>query len=1187
MSKKIFNIGPETGAGGWKETSAFDAQLDKYDEFSGNQKARKNPRVAVPSPYARIQILQEAFGTVRDKRADDRDFMLVSQMLDIFELIFEGGLDKYGLQVTQIDLDGITDHLESYGETTGKTGIGLLGKTLKDYAARETFGLKENKELYVIHRLDDTLAITSPTSVLLPAPDLSEQYGRDKWADIIIEGKRPIFSQEQELIERSPEFICFVYTWFGALKQSNNGTAPEPMDNFGKYLENQRQKAGRELTAIIEEAERASIELEYEEIQATGGLIPQIWHTAFYTHKAQKLTDGIASHSDLLLSPATECNKGGLMPLILTNNNKSRQMVYTSSTTMWDDSKSGLDYSDPITKETEPSRRQLPNGVQYEGGFIYEHDFLADTIIELPYKFNDEMFFSGNPSGVRCNLTGFIPPIKEKFFEYFTLEDLKKNLSMVLKGSDDNVSMVEVSLKLPTTTNKSIVLKKTYRRADSIADAINNVTSDASEATGMIAPQCAVALTTLPFVRAFVEKNYYAFQLVRESFGFEDFEVKLSAVDMQNPEANTDNFHGYVRRKENGVATVKSYVLNGGNFDYLKLTFAEKNDDKLDALLIPLKELQPYEYRKDAELEFCFDFGTSNTFIAVKDNKGEFLDFTLPTDSKFMVQTYVPDQENTALFSFEEYCRQELLPTFNRDRKPFPISTVLSIPQNSDNTAGVGDTEECLPFLCSAIPFIFGTEDYGQQYNDIIDNLKWQFKDKDGKESYTVAFINEVVFLAQLLAISKGAELEKCKIVWTYPLSMPESYIRELQEYWNAAYAKFFKGDFSASDATEHKEVNSFPESMAPMIYLLNHSAKGEDGTSVSIDIGGGTCDIVIIPDDEIDELKLASIGFGADCIFGIKEQIGNIPMFRNAIKYIMTTINKYATDRNPNKAEFDKTANYLKSLLDGNKKAPEVATYLFGLPNKKELASIKDDLSFNKFLQKQPAYHHIFIYYYAALMYYVTSLCDAIEDAEKPSKIFYSGSGSKLLAIFSKSKSSVLVDYSTSLFNSFAKNLSKTERADEIAIKVEQEQPKQITAKGAIIDTKNDSDSSKLQTELKKPEKAKNRTFLHYMLPFEELSYAELNEDNVKEAVAQSVIDFHSKLAEFMEANSDELFEDIVTENMKDSFLDIEERKISKKVSSVLKKLSRQSKKNTDIYKDVPFFAVIKRLILDVLIPD
>ena len=105
-------------------------------------------------------------------------------------------------------------------------------------------------------------------------------------------------------------------------------------------------------------------------------------------------------------------------------------------------------------------------------------------------------------------------------------------------------------------------------------------------------------------------------------------------------------------------------------------------------------------------------------------------------------------------------------------------------------------------------------------------------------------------------------------------------------------------------------------------------------------------------------------------------------------------------------------------------------------------------------------------------------------------------------------------------------------------------------------------------------------------MLPFEELSYAELNQDDVKEAVAKSVTDFHSKLSKFMEENTDELFEDIVSENMRESFLEIEERKLSKKVSSVLKRLSKESKKEDDVYADVPFFAVIKRLILDVLIP-
>ncbi|MDE5997191.1 MAG: hypothetical protein K2G77_03160, partial [Muribaculaceae bacterium] len=524
--------------------------------------------------------------------------------------------------------------------------------------------------------------------------------------------------------------------------------------------------------------------------------------------------------------------------------------------------------------------------------------------------------------------------------------------------------------------------------------------------------------------------------------------------------------------------------------------------------------------------------------------------------------------------------------------------TVLAAPKAQDDSAvfaSAKDEEESKanPFLTGSIPFLYGSEDYGSKTNRIISNLKWAYRKKGNKEAfYTASFINELLFLAQVFAMSKNADLKLCNIYWTYPLSMDKKMIKSLQSLWIKGFNRYFEGNTEEVD--EDVNVSSFPESMAPMLYYTNDAKYGikSSETTISVDIGGGTCDLVIIP-SSLSKLKLASFGFGAECIFGIDASAENISMFKNAINSISKTIKGKAVKSNPNQRAFELKADELLNMKEEGRKANEMSTYLFNLPNDPLFKGMSKQVDFNQWIQDHALYHTVFFYYYAALVYYIAELWKTFKDADKPSRILFSGSGSKMFNILCEGDMSLLGDYTTELFNIFAKDeLDEEDIEEDIRVRIEIKEPKQITAKGVL------STSAKM-SEIKKDMqgwKSASTDGKNYILNFdmvskknERLTYGDLEEDDVIDTLCEKLMDFHSGLMKFIRSHDDDFDEDAVSD-MERMFTGKckTEKKWRKAIRSSLSEVTENTTESQDTeYPDVPFFEVVKSFIKDAMIPE
>ena len=118
------------------------------------------------------------------------------------------------------------------------------------------------------------------------------------------------------------------------------------------------------------------------------------------------------------------------------------------------------------------------------------------------------------------------------------------------------------------------------------------------------------------------------------------------------------------------------------------------------------------------------------------------------------------------------------------------------------------------------------------------------------------------------------------------------------------------------------------------------------------------------------------------------------------------------------------------------------------------------EDRSYNIRLKRDGKRKIIFIYFYAAIIYYLVRL---LKDYgyTKPEKVLFRRTGSKLLNIIGGKET--LEDLTTQFITKFSAN--QFTYSDDISIEIERKEPKQLTAKGALH---------------KKKEFRKNRPKLH-----------------------------------------------------------------------------------------------------------
>lgn len=273
------------------------------------------------------------------------------------------------------------------------------------------------------------------------------------------------------------------------------------------------------------------------------------------------------------------------------------------------------------------------------------NDILEDVIVRLRYEIRRDSFFDGNmPHDSKYT---YLLPIKDKFFEKYSIDDLRKSMKINHAGG---IAEVEVKIDGQTTP-----IKRTYKESD---ETLKELTFD-----------CAI----FPNIR-FKDESHanYRFGLVCYFKDKDMFNVDFLKIVNSNIE--TIKGRSSVRNEtKSRIRQLKTYSVEATNFDYIRIHY-----DKFCGIIIPSLESKS----GTDEFTFAVDFGTTNTHIEYRVNDGKDI-------KKFDIAKEQIDERQIHYlhggeFSLKNYFDKEYIPSYTDEEFKFPMRTALSYGESTN-----------------------------------------------------------------------------------------------------------------------------------------------------------------------------------------------------------------------------------------------------------------------------------------------------------------------------------------------------------------------------------------------------------------------------------------------------------------------------------------------------------------------
>jgi len=643
-------------------------------------------------------------------------------------------------------------------------------------------------------------------------------------------------------------------------------------------------------------------------------------------------------------------------------------------------------------KRTAYEFRQKPDSYQWP-------DFFENKIIKLPYKLSGS-YFDGKLNAASTDEIkncSFLLPLTARFFDIFSVKDLKDNdmISIFVCGKK-----IEVTLKLPNSTGEYISHKKEYGSSDTVE-------SD-------------FVFALFPNIKFLEEKDSI------NTFWLRPRNAKNYFVDFyhKNRKINPDNETDLFPFKRDDKVAAKTYPLEK-QFDNIRV-LQKDGEKKISGVIIPIF----FEQKEGSEqFTFAVDFGTTNTHIEYsKEGVAKEVPFDIQNEERQIHLSYNGDENINLITDFD------FLPQNIGDNSifKFPSRSALAYAKNTDWN------KELKPF--SQINLALPYEKRGiPDYNRIYTQLKW-----GSNTVYSRYYIYSLCYMLRNKVVLNNGKLAETKVVWFYPVSMAGTRSKEIKDIWTKAYTKYFLGvdyekcinqeERNKIDEKLKENLIPFTESVAPYMYYKEHPQyKQKISDVVSIDIGGGTTDIVIVQDKEVK--FVTSFRFAANAIFGTsKEGSGGI------VKQYQPHFEQIITDNDVN----FKLENLLDSIKEDENS--DMASFFFSLAQNEMLNDVsRDQIDFNSLLKKDEKQKLIFVLFYAAIIYHMAKIMKA-KGKNMPRHITFSGNGSRVIPVVADTN--VLEDFTRLIIE---KVYSKKYDKSGLDIIYNSVNPKEVTCKGGI----------------------------------------------------------------------------------------------------------------------------------------
>lgn len=977
---------------------------------------------SIPSPFARIELVKEAFRKVVPTNYNQLDesqlkeslhgttifHKMVSDSLDVAQLFFSYPTMEDKLDIIVWDRARDLAALKQSSDPQHR----IVAKTLdmyfeQDAKGNDPYNFAKMKKMYILRykglgqKQMHIIGATSPATLFFSTANSESAISKN-----LCFGTDYAFDKDYASLDmRDPEFLKYLFAFRYSDKDFNT-LYPEVanyMDAVYYVLNNEIKEEINNIQALCQTVNTNGttyIDSTYNKLDVTVGGNAQysieINGKPFHCKKVE-----VFGHSDFMISPEKNVDVMPLVLPIVKSQNYERLTYYGSDF--------GRNFLIPCYDSTSLKQRKLP-GINIAYPYLTISDFLDDTLVKLQTAINKENFFDGNLLCRDDRREGYLLPLKDLFFDYFTVEYLqglspsgKKTFEMKAVASS-----IEVILRIPIQKGCEVEYKRMYTM-----DVKANQEANQGEIVEM-PEEFAVGIFPLVTFSNPEDANY---RIILAS----DFNTnKGCSCQCHNSEKGFFSPDYVVRNNDDeDDYRKKSYIVEGTAFDCIRLNLMSGmgHTRNISGIIIP-----KFKTRKgNATFSFAIDLGTSNTHI----------EYTTGMNQNPQPFEYSKEKPQISFLYdiatvLDNHIAGEFLPPciLKGSECSFPMRTVLC-----EDKVNTGRNEKVMhgayePLGNASPAFLYNQNRH--DYNEYIPNLKWSQNDLDSID-HIRCYIESLFLMMRTKVIQEGGSLHQTQVKWFYPISMSPSKRNIFELEWDKAYKKYFNPNGHPIAITE---------SIAPYSYF--QQTRPNVTNIVTIDIGGGTTDIVVA---DLKEVKfVSSMRFAADAIFGnnlVGVQNGKLNgIIRLCKDEFMANLEGHSE---LHKMFSDMTAN-------DNGNSSEVASFLFSLIDNSELAGLGDKVNFNSYLMRNDSLKIIFLIFYSAIIYYLAHLMKA-KQIPSPENIAFSGNGSKILSVLSPNSESL-----EKLTNSIFRLVYERDIERRIKLIINKENPKEATCKGGLL---------------------------------------------------------------------------------------------------------------------------------------
>jgi hypothetical protein len=1070
----VFSYNKKTSGEGWIPLSG-QYGTDEIESISDpNGGLTDKPRTAIPSPFAQMDLVKNAFNRLSaDKhlRGAAMDERLVANALDVAQLFFNYAEVKNSLKIVEWDRESDLSAMETSSQHR------LLGETIDMFLEqdKEAFNFDKMKHLYFLVGGGKVIGSTSPVTLFMASPNAKKGM-----FDVPIEENVMLFDSWRPLYLRDTAFVKCLYALFTAYPDLKKWCGE--MNNYiircFPLLDASLQseilgEIGNPSTYDEPSTERAKLFLDTTYDHVDGGV--ESLNIPFYCIRKESIETAV-SESDFVIAPSRKVEDR--LPLVLQNRlSASTSETFKYITRKWDDSVTIT----PSDYAMDPDKRILP-ATNHPYPWLTDDDFFEPALIKLDYTMDAARFFDGNLSSASRNAdnNNFLLPLKPLFFKYFEMSDLwgtiggRPRFEMIHNKEGQSETLTAI-LRIPVKKQgAAITLTRTYVSARNV-----DLTYDYKSNRGYLIT-LPFALSIFPFIRI-KHHDHYNVQLVDRALGLlENYSIELS---FKNYERETKDPVVRIRSLKAEKRVGSAYYELYDDFDYISVSlYDERHVLAVKGIVCPRWQL--YIAGHEA-YTFAVDFGTTNTHVESMRGTDTPIPFVMANSGHSRMQATLYNGESIL---YDVILKQEFLPKEIGADYGFPQRTVISEcermdAQTVDNIIALGDAN---------IPFIYEKESTGYG-NRIVPNLKWSTEMANSKR--IKAFLTEIIQMMRTKVLLENGDIYKTRIVWFYPLAMKVGNIRKLSDMWAKTFADVFNIEVNDSNLIQ------MPESVAPYYYYkCSSSFHGSASTVCSIDIGGGSSDVAVFGSNSSKPTLLTSFRFAANVLFG--DAFSEIPQGDNnpmVIKYEEYFRNLFNND--------DDRYGELIGILDdikAKRKSEDINAFLFSVFNNKAVGE-NDVFSYDLRLNEDGTRKIIFIYFYTAIIYYVANMM-RFHKIEKPRSVMFSGTGSKILDIVGSQRE---IDILTQQI--FEGIYGERYLEDGFSVIMERKEPKQITCRGALMQVRDEKGCESV-SELNKIMDGINSTLKcqFSMIEKEELTYDDMQDENITSKLLDQVDKFN-----------------------------------------------------------------------------